>query len=653
MSAQPISASALTPLHILLVEDTPTDARLIQATLRPPSFEITHVERLSDALAVLRSGHVDVVLLDLMLPDSSGAETLNSVLVQAAGTAIVVITGNERTALDAAARGAQDYLIKGGANAETIVRSVRYAFERSRAEAQLRASEERFRALIENGSDGIALGDREGNVIYSSPAITRILGYSVEEFAGTNFLSLVHPDDLMEARERFAAVLANRFRPMYQRDLRYRHCDGTWRYLEVLRVNRLDDPAVRGIVANFRDVTERREALEAADQLRRRYELILNSIADGVHELNPAGNITFQNAAAVAMLGSAGPDLIGEPAHETLHQSRGDGTPHDRNDCPILATLADGVVRQVSDDVFRRKDGTALHVDYVAAPKLDREGRMRGVVVAFRDITKQREMQRQIEQARRVSSLGRVAASVAHEFNNVLTGIQPFAEILREKAADDPVRQKPIQYILDGVKRGRLISQQILRFASPAEPLLAPLDLGAWTRCFSEEARLALGDRSLDVGPAVSLIVRADAEQLSQVMLNLVMNARDASAAGTTISIGAAEAGALPFLRQRMAEPYRFGAVYVRDHGQGIPPKVLDQIFEPLFTTKKRGGTGLGLAVVAQIISEHGGKILVESEPGSGSTFYIALPLEQMLFDIPEAGGEDIITFASTDAPPY
>ena len=645
MSAQPISASALTPLHILLVEDTPTDARLIQATLRPPSFEITHVERLSDALAVLRSGHVDVVLLDLMLPDSSGAETLNSVLVQAAGTAIVVITGNERAALDAAARGAQDYLIKGGADAETIVRSVRYAFERSRAEAQLRASEERFRALVENGSDGIALGDREGNVIYSSPAITRILGYSVEEFAGTNFLSQVHPDDVMEARERFAAVLANRFRPTYQRDLRYRHCDGTWRYLEVLRVNRLDDPAVRGIVANFRDVTERHEALEAADQLRRRYELILNSIADGVHELNPIGNITFQNAAAVAMLGSAGPDLIGEPAHETLHQSRGDGAPHDRNDCPILATLADGVVRHVSDDVFRRRDGTALHVDYVAAPKLDREGRMRGVVVAFRDITKQREMQRQIEQSRRVSSLGRVAASVAHEFNNVLTGIQPFAEILREKAADDPVRQKPIKYILDGVKRGRLISQQILRFASPAEPLLAPLDLGEWTRCFSEEARLALGDRSLDVGPAESLIVRADAEQLSQVMLNLVMNARDASAAGTTISIGAAEAGALPFLRQRMAEPYRFGAVYVRDRGQGIPPKVLDQIFEPLFTTKKRGGTGLGLAVVAQIISEHGGKILVESEPGSGSTFYIALPLEQMQFDVPEGGGENIVSF--------
>jgi PAS domain S-box-containing protein len=507
------------------------------------------------------------------------------------------------------------------------------------ADAGLFQAIQGFRALVEYGSDGIALGDGNGNVLYVSPAITRILGYSVEEFIGTNFLTLLHPDDLAEGRARFAAVLANRLRPTYQRDLRYRHRDGTWRYLEIVRVNRLDDPAVRAIVANFRDVTERHEALETADHLRRRYELILNSIADGVHGLNLTGNITFQNAAAAAMLGWEAADLIGEPAHETLHHSRGDGTPHDREACPILATLADGVVREVNGDVFWRRDGTSLHVDYVAAPKLDSEGRMRGVVVAFRDVTKQREMQRQIEQARRVSSLGRVAASVAHEFNNVLMGIQPFAEILRQKLGDDSVRQTPLRYILDGLKRGRLISHQILRFASPAEPRLASLDLGEWTRHVSEEARQVLHDQKLEVEAPESIAVQADPEQLSQVMLNLITNARDASAPGATITIGAAAAETIPFLRERLAEPHRFGALFVRDHGQGISPEVLDNIFEPLFTTKKNGGTGLGLTVVQQIISEHGGKVMVESAPGSGSTFYIALPLEET-YECPEGGGE-------------
>jgi PAS domain S-box-containing protein len=630
------------PLRILLIEDTPADAQLILDILRSPSFEVTPVERLSDALAVLRSTQIDVILLDLMLPDSHGAETLRE---QAAGIPIVVITGNgdEQAALDAIAQGAQDCLIKDAAAAETIVRSVRYAFARSLAQNDLRASDARFRSLVEDCSDGIALVDREGNVLYSNPSIARVLGYSVAEFVGSNHFSLIHPDDVMTARQHFADAVDDGLQPSHRMDLRYRHSDGTWRYLEVVRANRRGDAAN---VVSFRDITKRHEALDAAEQLRARYEAILNSIADGVHGIDSMGNITFENAAAAAMLGWEATDLVGKPAHETVHHTRHDGTPYSEGSCPILATLADGMVRQISDDMFWRRDGTPFAVDYVAAPKLDAEGRKKGVVVAFRDITKQKEMQRQVDQAVRVSSLGRVAASIAHEFNNVLMGIQPFAEILSRKFGDDPVLQKPVKHILEGVRRGRTVSNQILRFASPAEPRLARLNLAEWTRHFSEEARLTLRDRHLEVRTAESLVVQADAEQLSQVMINLLTNARDASAAGTTITIGAVCAETISFLRQRLAEPHRFAAVFVRDRGLGIPPEAHAHIFEPLFTTKRSGGTGLGLAVVHQIISEHGGKIVVESEPGSGSTFYIALPLEQPSFDCPEAGGEEVTTFA-------
>ena len=163
------------------------------------------VGRLSDALATLRSTPIDVILLDPTLPDSRGTETLATVLEQAHGTAIVVITRNDdmRTALNAVAQGAQDYLITGKADAETIVRSIRYAFERSHAEEKLRTSEARFRGLVENCSDGLALVDGEGNVLYSSPAIAQNLGYSVDEFAGSNHFTLIHPDDVLEARARF------------------------------------------------------------------------------------------------------------------------------------------------------------------------------------------------------------------------------------------------------------------------------------------------------------------------------------------------------------------------------------------------------------------------------------------------------------------
>src|SRR4051812_1334276 len=127
-----------------------------------------------------------------------------------------------------------------------------------------------------------------------------------------------------------------------------------------MRTNRLDDPAVRAIVVNFRDVTERNNALETADRLRRRYELILNSIAEGVHGFDLEGKITFQNAASAAMLGWEPRDLAGKPAHQTIHHSRADGSPYDQKDCPIYATMRDGLVRQASDEVFWRKDGTCF-----------------------------------------------------------------------------------------------------------------------------------------------------------------------------------------------------------------------------------------------------------------------------------------------------
>jgi two-component system, cell cycle sensor histidine kinase and response regulator CckA len=642
MSALPTSRGLLSPLHVLLVEDSPIDAHLIRSILRSTSFQVTTVDRLSDALDVLRASAIDVILLDLNLPDSSGSQTLDSVLEHAGSTAIVVLTGNgdEQAALDAVALGAQDYLIKGTTSGDTIVRSIRYAFERIHAEEDRRRSEARFRALVENSSDGISLLDPEGYVHYCSPAISRILGYSVEQFIGVNVFTLMHPDDVMEGRRRFAAILNGNAPLTAIPDLRYRHADGTWRYLEVLRTNRLDDPAVHAIVVNFRDVTDRRQALENAERLQRRYEVILNSIAEGVKGVNADGIVTFENAASASMLGWEPDDLIGRVAHDTIHHSHADGSPYAVEDCPILATLRDGVVRQVTDDVFWRKDGSSFAVEYVAAPKIDSRGEMHGVVVAFRDVTKQREMQRQVDQAIRVSSLGRVAASVAHEFNNVLMAIQPFVELLQRQIGNDAPSAKPLRYISDGVKRGRMVSHQILRFASPAQPQLTPLDAGEWVRTFSEEARLALREHTLDTGPAESLMVRADAAQLSQVMLNLVANARDASPPGSTITIGALRANEVPFLRERLPDQRRFAAIFVRDRGPGIGAEVLEHMFEPLFTTKRNGGTGLGLAVVQQIVGEHGGKVIVDSAAGAGSTFFVVLPLEEPEFTPPEGGGE-------------
>jgi signal transduction histidine kinase len=238
---------------------------------------------------------------------------------------------------------------------------------------------------------------------------------------------------------------------------------------------------------------------------------------------------------------------------------------------------------------------------------LDEQERIAGAVVTFRDVSKQKQLEQQIEQAARVESLGRVSASVAHEFNNLLMGLCPFAESLKRKAQDDSTLDKAVQHVLAAVRRGQRLTNEILRFTSPAEPRIEPIDLAALLRDFTDEARGILTDRRLEMELPTALEIRADLDQLSQVLVNLVTNARNATAADGVIAIGAAAASSIPFLREQLSAPERFAALYVRDDGAGVSAEARERVFEPFFTTRKRGGTGLGLAVAWRIVSRHGG----------------------------------------------
>jgi PAS domain S-box-containing protein len=498
--------------------------------------------------------------------------------------------------------------------------------ERRRAEEERNASEARLRALVEHASDLIYLANPDGTLRYVSPAVKRMLDYAPEELLGRRLLDFVHPDDVEYVTRRFVAPTAQGPIPVLA-EFRFRHKDGSWRHLEVLRVNRLSDPAVSAIVGNVRDVTARRQAQQALDGLRRRYELILNSITDGVHGVDLAGNIVFENPAAAAMLGWPPGALIGRSAHQTVQPLRVDGSARPEAECPLDWTLADGGVRSSDDDVFWRRDGKEIRVAFTTAPMLDEQGRIAGAVVTFRDVSKQKQMEQQIEQAARVESLGRVSASVAHEFNNLLMGIRPFADMLNRKAAEDPALAKPVRQMLNVVRRGQRLTDEILRFTNPGEPRMLRLDLAALLRDFGDEARGILGDRRMEMELPEALVVRADVDQISQVMLNLVTNARDATKPDDVVTIGAARASSMAFLHEQLPAPERYAALYVRDTGCGIDAEAKARLFEPFFTTRKRGGTGLGLAIAWRIAAAHGGRILVDSEAGRGAAFYLVLPV--------------------------
>ena|GEM_PF-1709734 len=222
------------------------------------------------------------------------------------------------------------------------------------------------------------------------------------------------------------------------------------------------------------------------------------------------------------------------------------------------------------------------------------------------------ELQRQLGETRRLSSLGQLAATMAHEFNNVLMGISTFAEVLRRRTAGEVPVQNAVAQIQQSLGRGRRITDEILRFTRDPAPAMATIDVRRWLTDFLPEASALAGDRA-ELQVEEELFIRGDIALLNQVLANLIINARDAAPEGAIRIIA------------RAPGDERLDLV-IADSGSGIPPENRERIFEPLFTTK-RGGTGLGLAVVHQAVSAQGGTIEVESEVGRGTEFHLRFPL--------------------------
>lgn len=264
---------------------------------------------------------------------------------------------------------------------------------------------------------------------------------------------------------------------------------------------------------------------------------------------------------------------------------------------------------------FRRADGRYGHVEDRGMFVRDASGRVIRLIGAMQDITARLEAERELEQEQRVSSLGRVAAVIAHEFNNVLQGIQPFTEVLKKKKGGDEIVATAARHIAAAVARGRQITRDILRAANPGEPHLGTVNLVDWLRdAAADVAGLFTGELSLTIEvPPSQIMARIDSHQMHQVLTNLAINARDAMAGRG-------------HLRIALARHHDEVTISVADTGAGIPDDVLPQIFDPLFTTKKTG-TGLGLAVAKQIVTRNGGRIAVESVSGRGTVFTITLPV--------------------------
>ena len=271
--------------------------------------------------------------------------------------------------------------------------------------------------------------------------------------------------------------------------------------------------------------------------------------------------------------------------------------------------------------VNRRKDGSPVEVDATISPLRDGTGAFSHFVSVQRDVTRETGLQRQLEQSQRVEALGRMAGGVAHDFNNLLGVIRGYAELLLRYPRGAGDVEPALEEIVRAADRGARLTSQLLAFGRRQLLKPYPVDLRAALSEMDEMLRRIVGEGvTLEIRAPAPVWVRVDPSRLEQVVMNLVVNARDAMPMGGRLTIEA---------RAREDAPGRPATALLRvtDTGEGMTPEVIAHIFEPFFTTKPEGkGTGLGLATVYGIVVQSGGAIEVDSVPGSGTTFEVSLP---------------------------
>ncbi len=416
------------PTTILLVEDDVADARLIQEALTGAGgsrFHIEWVTRLSEALERLRKEEIEVILLDLTLPDAQGLEVFDRVFEAAPNALIMVLSAanDEAIANQAVQRGAHDYLVKNHLDAHWLPRALRYLIERQAIRDALRISEARFRAMGDASPLGLFVSDAQGSCVYTNAAYHTISGLSFEQALGTNWSMAIHPED----RERVLAEwrIAARDQGPFQTEFRFLRGDDSVIWTRVNSAAMRGGTKSFGLVQTVEDISERkktesvlRTAEEAIFEEKERAQVTLNSIGDAVLSTDLQGNVTYLNRVAEAMTGWSRQSALGRPLAEVFNIIDGNTRAVAENPAQ-RAIREDQTVGLAADCVLIRRDGFESAIEDSAAPIHNREGRVIGAVLVFRDVSESRAV------AQRMAHLAQ------HDF---LTGL-PNRVLLTERCA--------------------------------------------------------------------------------------------------------------------------------------------------------------------------------------------------------------------------
>ncbi|MFH1057742.1 MAG: response regulator [Pseudomonadota bacterium] len=382
------------------------------------------------------------------------------------------------------------------------------------------------------------------------------------------------------------------------------------------------------------------EASLSLRQSEARFRDLSENAPDIIFALDPDGRFSYVNPGMAAILGYAPAELAG--------RALVDLAPPDQA-APLrtaLAAAAGGgrTVHGVETRLVHR-DGRSLRFLLGGAPHGGEPGGPYGMIGVLKDVTEQAQLAHQLQQAQKMEALGVLAGGIAHDFNNILSVVMGYTELAQELSGQGRPNRAELDQVLQASLRARNLVKQILTFSRKAEADLKPLDLNQAVRAALAILRrtlpkmIAIEDRLAPDAP----LVRADANQIEQVLLNLANNAADAMPDGGRLVFETQAVNLDQGFSSRHGDvrPGRYVLLAVSDTGRGMDPATLDRVFDPFFTTKAVGkGTGLGLATVYGIVKGHGGQVYCYSEPGQGSSFKIFLPEAQAGPDAAAGGAE-------------
>ena len=496
--------------------------------------------------------------------------------------------------------------------------------DRKNAEDALQSREEHFRALIDNSSDIITLVDTDGRILYMSPSVERILGYTPEELRGTIVFKVLAPGDRKRTREIMRRALI-RGGVDISLELRARHKDGSLRILDVAGRNLLQDPHVGAIVVNSRDITDRRMIETERSQLATAVEQATESIVI----TDTKGEIIYVNSAFEKISGYSREESVG---HYVSMLKSGEHSPQFYHDIWTILNAGEPWVGRFKN---RRKNGVLYEEECAISPIKDASGKVINFVAVKRDITKEVELEDRLRQAQKLEAVGRLASGIAHDFNNLLAGIRGFGELIYQEAGEESKLRGYSEEIVRAASRAADLTSQLLAFARKGNYLTVPVDIHETITEVTNILRHTI-DRRIEIltelaaGPAT---VKGDPSQIQSAILNLGVNSRDAMPEGGRLTFKTHNVQLDEEYCRRHSLDYGPGAyiaITVSDTGIGIDEAILAHIFDPFFTTKEQGqGTGLGLAGVYGCVRNHHGTVEVSSEVGRGSAFTLYLPVSE------------------------